>query len=178
MTSATIFTTIPYCTICYLLYQEFLTACVYPLSITGFLIVSANISNASSTTYHISYNSCFSYFLVLFVSIYCTNHLLETTLPFSLVIVFLAAIHIRSIYVRSQCTSKQLIQVNSISAPYHTSSSPIIDLHEVPYTCIFYHHGHIFNDSPSIRRRNSTGKVRGNYINFERQIDVKIMTSM
>ena len=85
MTSATIFTTIPYCTICYLLYQEFLTACVYPLSITGFLIVSANISNASSTTYHISYNSCFSYFLVLFVSIYCISQLLESATLFSIV---------------------------------------------------------------------------------------------
>ena len=35
-------------------------------------------SNASSTTYHISHNSCFSYSLVLFVPIYSINDLLES----------------------------------------------------------------------------------------------------
>ena len=38
--------------------------------------------------------------------------------------------------------------------------------------------GHIFVDSPSIRRRNSTWKVCENYIDFERQIHVEIMTSI
>ena len=38
--------------------------------------------------------------------------------------------------------------------------------------------GHIFVDSPSIRHRNSTWKVRGNYIDFERRIHVEIMTSI
>ena len=38
--------------------------------------------------------------------------------------------------------------------------------------------GHIFVDSPSIRRQNSTWKVRGNYIDFERRIHVEIMTSI
>ena len=38
--------------------------------------------------------------------------------------------------------------------------------------------GHIFVDSSSIRRRNSTWKVRGNYIDFERRIHVEIMTSI
>ena len=38
--------------------------------------------------------------------------------------------------------------------------------------------GHIFVDSPSIWRRNSTWKVRGNYIDFERRIHVEIMTSI
>ena len=38
--------------------------------------------------------------------------------------------------------------------------------------------GHIFVDSPSIRRRNSTWKIRGNYIDFERRIHVEIMTSI
>ena len=33
-------------------------------------------------------------------------------------------------------------------------------------------------DSPSIRHRNSTWKVRQNYIDFERQIHVEIMTSI
>ena len=33
--------TISYCTIYYLLYQEFLTLCVYPIYITGFPIVLA-----------------------------------------------------------------------------------------------------------------------------------------
>ena len=36
--------------------------------------------------------------------------------------------------------------------------------------------GHIFVDSPSIRRRNSTWKVRRDFIDFERQIHVEIMT--
>ena len=38
--------------------------------------------------------------------------------------------------------------------------------------------GHIFVNSQSIRRRNSTWKVRGNYIDFERRIHVEIMTSI
>ena len=33
-------------------------------------------------------------------------------------------------------------------------------------------------DSPSIRHRNSTWKVRQNYIDFERQIHVEIVTSI
>ena len=36
--------------------------------------------------------------------------------------------------------------------------------------------GHIFIDLPRIRRRNSTRKVRGNYIDFERRIHVGIVT--
>ena len=38
--------------------------------------------------------------------------------------------------------------------------------------------GHILVDSPSIRFRNSTGKVCRNYINFERRIHVEIITSI
>ena len=38
--------------------------------------------------------------------------------------------------------------------------------------------GHIFVDSPLIRRRNSTWKICGNYIDFERRIHVEIMTSI
>ena len=38
--------------------------------------------------------------------------------------------------------------------------------------------GHIFVDSPSIRRRNLRWIVRRNYINFERRINVKIMISI
>ena len=38
--------------------------------------------------------------------------------------------------------------------------------------------GHIFADLPLILRRNSTWKVRGNYIDFERRIHVEIMTSI
>ena len=37
--------------------------------------------------------------------------------------------------------------------------------------------GHIFVDSPSIQRRNSTWKVRRDFIDFERRIHVEIMTS-
>ena len=77
--------TIPYCTIYYLLYQEFLIACAYPYDIAGSLIncflvqlflltrefLLLNYSqlyqifpNASVTIYYISCNSCFSFFLV------------------------------------------------------------------------------------------------------------------
>ena len=38
--------------------------------------------------------------------------------------------------------------------------------------------GNIFVDSSSIRRRNSTWKVRGYYIDFESRINVEIMTSI
>ena len=38
--------------------------------------------------------------------------------------------------------------------------------------------GHIFVDSPSIRRQNSAWKVPGNYIDFERSIHVEIITSI
>ena len=38
--------------------------------------------------------------------------------------------------------------------------------------------GHIFVDSPSIRCRNSTWKVRGNYIDFDRRIHVENMASI
>ena len=38
--------------------------------------------------------------------------------------------------------------------------------------------GHVFVDSPSIRRRNSTWKLRRNYISFERRSHVEIMTSI
>ena len=44
--------------------------------------------------------------------------------------------------------------------------------------CVKQPNGHIFVDSPSTRRRNSTWKVRGNYIDFERRIHVEIMTSI
>ena len=43
------------------------------------------LSNASSTTYHISYNSFFRHCLDSFVPIYCISHLLETATPFNLV---------------------------------------------------------------------------------------------
>ena len=38
--------------------------------------------------------------------------------------------------------------------------------------------GHIFVDSPSIRRGNSTWKVCGNYIDFERRMHMEMMTSI
>ena len=44
-------------------------------------------SNALSTTYHVSYNSCFCYLSVFFVHIYCISHLLESDILFSLVLV-------------------------------------------------------------------------------------------
>ena len=42
----------------------------------------------------------------------------------------------------------------------------------------FYPNGHILVDSPSIRRRYSTWKIRQNFIDFERRIHVEIMTSI
>ena len=47
-----------------------------------------------------------------------------------------------------------------------------------PWCYNTYPNGHIFVDSPSIRRLNSTRKVRGNYIDFERRNHVEIMTSI
>ena len=70
------------------------------------LIISAiTPAYASSTTYHISYNSCFSYSLVLFVLFYCINQLLESANHFSLILllgrIFLSATHIRPFFLRS-----------------------------------------------------------------------------
>ena len=45
-------------------------------------------------------------------------------------------------------------------------------------TVAYQPNGHISVDLPSIRRRNSTWKVGGNYIDFERRLHVKIMTSI
>ena len=43
----------------------------------------------------------------------------------------------------------------------------------------FFHlNGNIFVDSPSIRRRNPTWKVLRDFIDFEKQIHVEIMTSI
>ena len=42
----------------------------------------------------------------------------------------------------------------------------------------YYPNGYIFVDSPSIRCRNSTRKVRRDFIDFERRIHVEIMTSI
>ena len=38
--------------------------------------------------------------------------------------------------------------------------------------------GHIFVDSPFIRHRNSTCKVHRDFLNFERRIQMEIMTSI
>ena len=54
----------------------------------------------------------------------------------------------------------------------------------IPHSMVIYYfrrlypNGHIFVDLPWIWRRNSTWKVRGNYIDFERWMDVEIMTSI
>ena len=79
-------------------------------------------ANASSTTYHIIYNSCFSYCLVLFVPFYGINHLLESANLFSLVLllgrIFLSATHIRPFYLRSHYignSSKLLLSAHRIS---------------------------------------------------------------
>ena len=53
MTSEIILVTIPYCTIYYLLYQEFLTICVYPQSIAGLLIVLAILQFNCTYCHHI-----------------------------------------------------------------------------------------------------------------------------
>ena len=54
---------------------------------------------------------------------------------------------------------------------YHYRKSHMTKLMKSP-------NGHIFADLPLILRRNSTWKVRGNYIDFERRIHVEIMTSI
>ena len=54
----------------------------------------------------------------------------------------------------------------------------------IPHSKMIYYFGrlypneHIFVDLPWIWRRNSTWKVRGNYIDFERRMDKEIMTSI
>ena len=54
----------------------------------------------------------------------------------------------------------------------------------IPHSMVIYYfrrlypNGHIFVDLPWIWRRNSTWKVRGNYIDFERRMDKEIMTSI
>ena len=85
MTSEIILITIPYCTIYYLLYQEFLTVCVYLQSIAGLLIVLAFPQFNCTYCHHIFivklflfvFNSSYSHSLVLFVPIYRIDHLLE-----------------------------------------------------------------------------------------------------
>ena len=51
--------------------------------------------------------------------------------------------------------------------------------HDCPRTCeLEPPNGHIFIDSPSIPRRNSSWKIRRYFIDFERRIHVEIMTSI
>ena len=70
----------------FLQYELFLNLTALPdiilFIVKLFLILSGY--NASSTTYYISYNSCFSYCLVLFVPICCISHLLGSATPFSI----------------------------------------------------------------------------------------------
>ena len=78
---------------------------------------------------------------MLFVIFYCINHLLESTNPFTLVLlldrIFLSATHIIPF-----CLSIHYISNSSafffISTPYQLSSSPIICFYEVivPCTCV------------------------------------------
>ena len=106
MTSGIIFVIIPYCTIYYLLHQEFLTylpickvllnflqyqlflnltiLTVTILFIINLFLIVLDISNASSITYHISCSSCFGYCLVFFFLFYCISHLQNQLLILSL----------------------------------------------------------------------------------------------
>ena len=64
-----------------------------------------------------------------------------------------------------------------------TISEYLAQLRKLTLSCDFKDlldqpNGHIFVNSPAIRRRNSTWNVRGNYIDFERRIQVEIMTSI
>ena len=73
----------------FLYYQLFLSLTLLNITIlfiAELFLIILNISNAPSTTYHIIYNSCFNHCLVLFVPIYCINHLLESATPFSKVL--------------------------------------------------------------------------------------------
>ena len=94
-------------------------------------------SNASSTTYHSRYKSCYSNCLVLFLSIYCIIHS-ESTNPFSLVLLlgrfsYQLPISGPSIYI-------VILSATPLIYFYqHTvSTSPIIYLLKeiVPCTCI------------------------------------------
>ena len=103
----------------FLQHQLFLSLTV--LTVTILFIVNLFLI-ASSTTYHISYNFCFSYRLVLFVLFYCINYLLESVNPFTLVLllgmIFISATHIRPFCLRSHYisnSSKLLLSVHRIS---------------------------------------------------------------
>ena len=66
--------------------ELFLTLTVLIVTIlfnVNLFLTVLDFSNESQTTYHISYNSWFSYYLVLFVPIYCINYLLESATPYS-----------------------------------------------------------------------------------------------
>ena len=86
-------------------------------------------------TYHINYNSCFSYclvFLVLFTVSITYQNLLLLSLLISIRQVFY------QVLLSQQSLYQQLFEFDSISKPYQLSSSLIIYLHEaiVPCTCI------------------------------------------
>ena len=64
--------------------ELFLTSTVLIVTIlfnVNLFLTVLDFSNESQTTYHISYNSWFSYYLVLFVPIYCFNYFLESATP-------------------------------------------------------------------------------------------------
>ena len=69
-----------------------------------------------------------------------------------------------------------IFYVRRFAAKYNYSPANIIAMDE---TFVWSDpNGHIFVDSPSIWRRNSTWKVRRDFIDFERRIHVEIMTSI
>ena len=72
--------------------------------------------------------------------------------------------------------SKTLFELDQIQQNIHQlikSSCFVLDTSQQTFP-----NRHIFVDSPSIRHRNSTWKIRGNYIDFKRRIHVEIMTSI
>ena len=85
---------------------------------------------------------------------------------------------VSNIYFYNEMRSSSMVK--STATECYSSSQPLAVARMLTLvTYIVLHpNGHVFVDSPSIRRGNSTWKVRRNYIDFERRIHVEIMTSI
>ena len=77
--------------------------------------------NASITSCYTSYNSCFTFCLVLFAPIYCINYFLVSATLFSLVLRSVSATRINPFYLLSNCISysyKILLSTHRLNKSY------------------------------------------------------------
>ena len=103
-------------------YQLFISLTVLNVTILFIVNLFLIVLDIQILCFNISYNSCFSNCLVLFVRFYCISHLLESTNLFSLVLllgrIFLSAIDIRPFYLRNHyisSSSKLFLSAHCIS---------------------------------------------------------------